>query len=150
MLAALSRLAVVALSLGACAPGPTERWDTTTREGVAVGGYDAVAYFADQAAVEGDPALTLEWEGVTWWFGSEDNRDAFEREPERYAPSYGGWCAWSMRWNQVIDSNPEQWRVDGQRLYLFNNADARDSWGRNPERFRRIADDNWAAIEQLP
>lgn len=130
-------------ALVACSTGPVDRWDTTQRAGVAVGGYDPVTYFVDGEAREGNPAITADWEGVTWQFTSDDNLAAFEDDPEFFAPRYGGWCAWSMRWNRVVESDPKSFSVDGDRLYLFNNPDARDQWKRNPARFRKIADRNW-------
>lgn len=147
--ASLVVLLTVGASVAACAPGPVEPWDTTARDGVAVGGYDVVAYF-DGLAVPGDESLAVEWDGVTWLFADEGSRAAFERNPEAYAPQYGGWCAWSMRWNQIVESEPEHFRIDDGALYLFNNEDAARKWARDPARYRRIADRNWAEIELLP
>ncbi|MEM7152177.1 MAG: YHS domain-containing (seleno)protein [Myxococcota bacterium] len=145
----LASLALFTLGSLACAPGPVEPWDTNLRDGIAVGGYDVVAYF-DGEAVPGDDAISTEWDGVTWLFADEQSRAVFEEDPEAYAPRYGGWCAWSMRWNQIVDSKPGHFSIDDGELYLFNNEDARRKWARDPARYRRIADRNWAEIELLP
>lgn len=91
-------------------------------------GHDAVAYFTTGSPVRGDPAIKLDFQGVTWRFASEANRTAFQREPLRYAPQVGGWCSNGI--NYAIPGGggggPDTWRIYRGKLYVFGGRKARD------------------------
>lgn len=86
--------------------------------GVAIKGYDPVAYFTVGQAVEGDPAITLDHEGVTYQFSSTEHRELFRGNPAQYVPAYGGWCAWAASRNSLADIDPAAFVIHGDRLYL--------------------------------
>src|SRR5579862_9841692 len=65
-------------------------------QGVAIQGFDTVAYFTQSQALKGDARFSYRWMGATWLFSSSGNRDAFAKEPERYAPQFGGYCSWAV------------------------------------------------------
>ena len=89
-----------------------------TREGLAVQGYDTVAYFTDKKPVKGNPAITADYNGATWWFASEANKTLFLADPARYAPQYGGYCSWAVANGYTANIDPEAWRiVDGKLTY---------------------------------
>ncbi len=111
-----------------------------TIDGVAIGGYDPVAYFTLGAPTQGVEQFTAEWDGAVWWFVSADHRDRFVADPERYAPHYGGYCAQAAAQNQVAEGDPEIWTVEGNRLFLNYNA-------RYQRRFRSDLASNIAAAD---
>src|ERR1043165_4807807 len=82
---------------------------------LALKGYDAVAYFNDGTAVEGSEQFTQEWNGAKWRFATASNRDLFVSEPQKYAPQYGGYCAWAVGHGYTAKGDPEVWKiVDGK------------------------------------
>jgi hypothetical protein len=117
-----------------------------TRRGVAVDGTDVVAYFAEGRAVPGDGAHTARWAGTTWRFASAANRDAFAAEPLRYAPQYGGWCAWAVAQGYLAPTEPEQWTIRDGRLYLNANASVQQRWLADPAGFITEADRVWPTL----
>jgi len=80
-------------------------------KGVAVQGYDVVAYFTDKAAVKGSARFVHTWNGVEWRFASPEHRDAFEKDPARYAPAFGGYCAYGVSRGYAVDIDPEAFAV---------------------------------------
>ncbi len=120
----------------------------TTPEGVAIGGYDPVAYQIDHAPRLGDPDIILQWSGAEWHFTSEANRDMFERDPERYAPAYGGWCAMAMAGGSVVEVDfVRAWSTNNNRLYLNVDAGIKKRWQRGARRFIRMADKEWPDVQ---
>ena len=74
---------------------------------VAIKGYDAVAYFTQSKPVKGSSAFTYQWMNSTWWFASSEDRDEFARSPEKYAPQYGGYCAYGVSQGHTAPIDPE-------------------------------------------
>ncbi len=101
---------------------------TNTSEGVALKGYDPVAYLQSDAAVLGSGELTFEWNDATWYFASAANRDLFKGEPEKYAPQFGGFCSFAASKGFTADSEPDAWHVLDGRLYVFADQKVRDEW----------------------
>ena len=97
---------------------------------VAIRGYDAVAYFTDGRAVRGRPVLHVEWEGAIWFFASQAHRRAFLADPEKFAPSYGGFCAYCVgeSGEAVTGGDPEVFLVHKGRLYLLQSEEVRKKW----------------------
>ena len=122
------------------------------RRGLAVQGYDPVAYFAMNQAVEGSEDLTLVHDGATYRFASQANHDAFMVEPERFAPAYGGWCAWAMADDRgsLVGIDPESFLIEDGKLLLFYKtwlADTRAMWLRRDQaELRTRAGRNWERI----
>jgi YHS domain-containing protein len=106
---------------------------TGIETGVAVGGYDPVAYFTLKRPVKGDPAITLKHEGVDWRFSSEANRAAFRANPAKFAPQFGGYCSYAVAKGGLASGDPEQWDIVNGKLYLNYNAEVRTTWnGKRP------------------
>jgi YHS domain-containing protein len=84
---------------------------------VAIKGYDPVAYFKSGKPVEGTGTHEHRWMGATWRFASAANRDAFAADPQRYAPQFGGYCAWAVSQGYTADIDPEAWTIVGDKLY---------------------------------
>ncbi|MHA1151869.1 MAG: YHS domain-containing (seleno)protein [Alphaproteobacteria bacterium] len=85
---------------------------------LAVSGYDPVAYFVEGRPVEGRKAFEFEWNGATWRFADADNLAAFKADPEKFAPQYGGYCAWAVSQGGTASTEPELWRIVDGKLYL--------------------------------
>lgn len=113
---------------------------------LAAGGYDVVAYFSEGAPVAGSPAFVHRWKGATWRFASAANRDAFALAPERYAPAYGGHCAWAASQGYRAAGDPRQWRIVEGRLFLNYDANVHRTWQNNIAGFIAAADRHWPAL----
>lgn len=117
------------------------------RDGVAIKGYDVVAYFTLGAPTRGSEEFVAEHEGAEWHFATAAHRDSFLADPERYTPAYGGYCAWAMSEGNIADIDPTQWVIHDGRLYL--NFDARTSDRFEADLSGNIskADGNWPRIK---
>ena len=116
------------------------------RKGLALHGYDAVAYFADGKPVLGTPAHTIEWQGATWRFATAEHRARFAAAPERYAPQYGGYCAKAVSEDHTADVDPTAWKIVGGKLYLNYSPKVQRLWEQDvPGRIAR-ADRNWPGL----
>jgi YHS domain-containing protein len=125
LLVLLTLLPLTVRSLPAEAAPPV---NTGLLSSVAVDGYDPVAYFTDGAPRQGSSAFSTTWHGATWYFTSAAHRDQFQAAPERYAPQYGGYCAWAMADGRKADIDPTAWRIVEGRLYLNYDASVQKKW----------------------
>lgn len=116
--------------------------------GTAVGGYDPVAYFRDGRPVEGSRAFSTAWKGATWRFASAGNLAAFKAAPEKYAPQYGGYCAWAVSQGYTAKGDPRHWTIVDGRLYLNYNADVKATWSKDIAGNIAKADANWPKVLQ--
>ena len=114
-------------------------------KGPALGGHDPVAYFTEGAPKLGDAKFTTEWQGATWRFVSAQNRDLFQAAPERYAPQYGGYCAFAMSSGRFSPGAPNRWRIEGGKLYLNANFFAQSLWEADIPKRVIDADGHWPA-----
>jgi hypothetical protein len=96
--------------------------------GVAIKGYDAVAYHTSGKALPGSESLTREWMGSTWRFVSDDNRSEFRSAPDRFAPAHGGFCGLAVSSGFTADTKPQAWHIAEGRLFLFNDEDPKADW----------------------
>jgi YHS domain-containing protein len=118
-----------------------------TDDGAAIRGYDPVAYFTDGKPVPGKADFSHDWMGVTWRFASAKNRDAFAAEPEKYAPQYGGFCAWAVSEGYTAEIDPDAWRIEGGKLYLNYSKSVQERWAKNIPGNIQKADGNWPKIK---
>jgi YHS domain-containing protein len=117
-----------------------------TRKGVGIQGYDPVAYFTDSKPVKGDLKYSYSWRGATWLFASAEHRDSFAQFPDKYAPEYGGYCAYGVSENHTVDIDPEAWRIIGGKLYLNYSKSVQQQFLKDPEGRIRKANQNWPAL----
>jgi YHS domain-containing protein len=115
-------------------------------KGVAIKGYDPVAYFTMSKPVKGDKDHVSTWMGATWRFVSPENRGQFEKDPEKYAPRYGGYCAYGVANNYLVKIDPEAWTVYEGRLYLNYSLQVREQWKEDIPGHIRKADANWPGL----
>lgn len=114
--------------------------------GVALQGYDPVAYFRDGRPISGVDAYTYQWRGVQWKFSSPEHQTAFAAEPERYAPQFGGYCAYAVSRGTTADGDPHQWAVVDDKLYVNTNAFAMQLWNQDRSDSIAAAEVNWPLI----
>lgn len=146
------RLLNPALLLWLLASGSTtyalDEINTTFFGNLAIEGYDAVAYFTENRAIEGDAEFELEWKGANWRFASAANLAAFRENPEMYAPQYGGYCAFAVSQNSTAGIDPSQFTVHNGKLYLNYNKKIKARWKLNKDRFIVDADRYWPQLLQ--
>jgi YHS domain-containing protein len=94
----------------------------------AINGYDTVAYFTQSKPVKGTDALATEWQGAKWKFSTQANLDLFKASPEKYAPQYGGYCAYGVTQGALVKVDPDQFSVIDGKLYLNFDADVQAKW----------------------
>lgn len=120
------------------------------KDGIGIQGYDPVAYFMSNKAVEGQKELQYKYKNATYYFSSSTNREAFIKDPAAYEPQYGGWCAYAMgAENEKVEINPETFKVANGKLYLFYNAyftNTLPKWNKDEANLKSKADMNWKAI----
>lgn len=113
---------------------------------VALSGYDAVAYFTVGHPVEGSAQYKVNYNGAEWHFSSAANRDAFRANPARFAPQYGGYCAWAVGHNYTASGDPKVWRIVGGKLYLNYNREIGQKWAQDIPGYIRSGDANWPGL----
>jgi YHS domain-containing protein len=114
--------------------------------GTAIGGYDPVAYFKEGKPVEGESDYSYEWMDAAWYFASAENRDLFAADPEKYAPQYGGYCAYAVSQGGTAGIDPDAWRIEDGKLYLNLNKDIQATWSKDIPGYIEKADANWPGI----
>ena len=121
-------------------------------DGLAIEGYDPVAYFVSGKAIEGKKEINAKVGEVTYRFASVSNRDAFQKDPQKYQPQYGGWCAYAMGANgEKVEVDPETFKVVDNKLYLFYNAyfnNTLKKWNADENNLKTMADANWKKLAQ--
>lgn len=114
--------------------------------GVAIKGYDPVAYFIDGRPVKGSKDFEYVWMGAKWRFSTAMHRDLFIKAPEKYAPKYGGYCAYAVSQGATADIDPEAWNIVDGRLYLNLSKKIRDKWSNDIPGYIKKADEKWPKI----
>lgn len=115
-------------------------------DGAAIRGYDPVAYFTTGQPTPGSPDITADYDGATWRFATAENRALFLLEPAKYAPQYGGYCAYGMTVGQKVPVDPAAWSIVEGRLYLNNSLAVRESWSKDPAGNIGKADAAWPKV----
>jgi hypothetical protein len=147
-------IALLAALIGICGLDWAARAATTERlvvnrySGLAIEGYDPVAYFTDERAVRGLPDYEAAEAGAIWRFRNESNRDAFVAHPEIYGPRFGGYDPIDLARGVTAGGNPRFWTVVGQRLYLFGLEEHRAAFAADPQRFLEKAEARWPVLQQ--
>jgi YHS domain-containing protein len=114
--------------------------------GIAAKGADVVAYYglkAGDGAVMGSPDFTYEWKGATWQFANSENLETFKADPEKYAPKYGGYCAYAIGIDKLYGIDPNSWTVHDGRLYLNADSGTQKKWLAKRDEYIESGDRNW-------
>jgi YHS domain-containing protein len=115
-------------------------------DGVAAGGYDAVSYLQDGGPKMGDAAHMLEWQGAKWYFASTGNLDLFKANPEKYAPQYGGYCAFAVSKGSTAKGDPTVYTVVDGKVYFNLSKPVQDLWQQDIPSNISAADANWPTV----
>lgn len=116
-------------------------------EGVAANGYDVVAYFESSMAVKGTNEFSTNWNGGTWLFSSNQNLERFKADPGRFAPQYGGFCAFGTSDGHKAPTQPDAWTIVGDKLYLNYNKDVKAQWLKDTADYIKKANQNWPKVK---
>jgi YHS domain-containing protein len=115
-------------------------------KGLAIRGFDPVAYFMSAKPVKGKKEFEYRYWGAMWRFASAENKKLFADHPEKYAPQYGGYCAYGMSHGYAAPIDPQAWTVLDGKLYLNYDLDVRKEWNKDIPGFIAKADENWPKI----
>ena len=143
LLAAMLTLSAVVFP----AVGNTNTLYNVDWKGVAIKGYDPVAYFTEGKPVKGSADHELAWEGAKWRFASATNQEMFQADPDKYAPRYGGYCAYGVAVGGLYNIKPEAWSIVDGVLYLNKNLRIRETWRQDIPGYIEKADANWPGIK---
>jgi YHS domain-containing protein len=136
-------LGALGLALPATAGGVV---NASAFTGTAIEGYDPVAYFNEGRPVEGKSEFAHDWMDATWYFASAEHRDLFAADPDKYAPQYGGYCAWAVSQGYTAKIDPEAWKIVDDRLYLNYSKDVQAQWVQDIPGNIAKGDANWPKI----
>ncbi len=117
-------------------------------QGVALKGYDPVAYFEQGRPVKGSLKSPHEWMGATWWFASAENRALFSKDPQKFAPQFGGYCAYAVSEGYTANIDPEAWEIVDGKLYLNNSKGVQKKWEQDVQTRIGAAEKNWPSLHK--
>ena len=145
----LTPLTRIALGLGLLLVSPmlfAQQAAVFSEAGLAIRGYDPVAYFVLGEATPGVAEYEADWNGAVWRFASAEHRDRFLADPEDYAPQYGGYCAWAVSRGYTASIDPNAWTIHGGALYLNYNQSVHRRWGRDITGNIARAEAHWPGV----
>jgi YHS domain-containing protein len=116
------------------------------RTDTAILGYDTVAYFTDGKPVKGQDTFVADWMGAKWKFASQAHLDLFKASPEKYAPQYGGYCAYGVSQDKLVSIEPDKFKVEGGKLYLNYDAGVQATWLKDVSGYIKQADARFPAL----
>lgn len=119
---------------------------TTYFSSAAAEGYDVTAYFSEAKPVKGEEAFKMEYMGADWYFANQENLDKFTQSPQKYAPQYGGYCAYAVSQGSTARGDPLLWTIHEDKLYLNYNNEISDRWRGDKEQFIVKADKHWPTV----
>jgi len=134
--------AVVVAAAYAFAADPVNK----DRDGVAIEGYDPVAYFTMDKPVKGSEQFVHRWQGAEWRFANQEHLDLFKANPEKYAPQYGGYCAYAVSKNSTASIDPDSWKIVDGKLYLNYSKRIQRRWEKDIPGYIAKADKNWPGL----
>lgn len=120
----------------------------SSTDGIAIKGYDVVAYFKQQQAIVGSDAFTTEWSGSKWKFASQANLDSFKLAPQKYAPQYGGYCAYGCSDNHLAPTDPNAITIVNDKLYLNYSLKVKSYWLKDTTNLIKKADGFWSSLNK--
>jgi len=113
----------------------------------AIRGYDPVAYFTEGKPTQGNTQFIYFWKESDWYFVSAENLQLFKKNPEKYAPQYGGYCAYGMSNGYKAPTEPDAFTIVDGKLYLNYNKDVRNLWNKKQSDYVKAADKNWPGVK---
>ncbi|HUS98548.1 MAG TPA: YHS domain-containing (seleno)protein [Hyphomicrobiaceae bacterium] len=148
--ASVALIAVSALEIQSTEAAAKGQINTIGTPGVAIKGYDPVAYFTERRPRAGKKEFSLRHKNAEWRFFSAANRAAFEADPAKYEPVYGGYCAYGVAQGYLVKIEPEAWSIRNGRLYLNYDDGVQKTWSKNPSGYITKADQRWPKLIGKP
>ncbi|MBL0182697.1 MAG: YHS domain-containing protein [Chitinophagaceae bacterium] len=143
-------LSLITISANAQDAGALRKKHFNLDNGIAIQGYDPVAYFTENKAIKGKKDMAVYHQGVTYYFSSPGNKELFKANPSKYEPEYGGWCAYAMgEKGEKVSVDPETFKILNGKLYLFYNrffTNTLKDWNKNEASLKSKADVNWPKL----
>lgn len=119
--------------------------EVNTHNGISLKGADAVAYFTEGKYIAGNSKYFHKTDSATWYFSSESNKQLFIKSPEKFMPQYGGFCTFAVTQGVTADAQPENWTIQNEKLYVFNDKNVIDEWIKGiADGSIKTANANWA------
>ncbi len=143
----MKRIIVILLLVIAGYQATAQKAEIFSPGGIAIKGYDAVAFFKQSKPVKGLDKYSYQWNNATWLFSDEESRAAFKAAPEKYAPQYGGYCAYGASEGHKAPIETDTWSVVNDKLYFNYNKKVKEIWQKDEENLIKIADQKWPAIK---
>jgi hypothetical protein len=147
LIAASAASLLVTVTLPVLGGGPVEPINRSG-QGIALKGHDPVAYFEQGRPVKGLAQYAYQWMDATWLFASSANRDAFAKDPQKYAPQFGGYCAYAVSEGHTASIDPEAWRIVGGKLYLNYSKGVQKKWEQDVPGRIAAAEKNWPGLHK--
>lgn len=143
-------LIVVFSTLASCsAKNPPQTQVMIASDGYAIHGFDTVGYFTEGKALKGKLEFSTAWNGATWLFHSAEHRDLFQTDPDRYAPQYGGWCAYGLAEGYAAETDPENaWAIHDNKLFLNWDEEVAKDWESNRSSLMNSSEANWPGLRK--
>lgn len=137
-----------AILFAGCATTPQQHeLSINTQDGLALRGFDAVAYFAVDSAVKGDSKYEYAWNGAKWLFANEENLAKFKANPAAYAPQFGGYCSYAVSEGYTANGDPAAWKIVDGKLYLNYSPKVKSMWEQNMNERIGKGDQNWESFK---
>ena len=130
----------------AAAPAVADKPAIFAPGGKAIRGYDPVAYFTQRKPVKGSAKYTYKWKGATWYFASAANLNRFKANPARWAPQYGGYCAYGVAQGYAVKIEVDQWAIVNGKLYLNYSRSVQSSWKKDIPGYIKEANKRWPTV----
>jgi YHS domain-containing protein len=124
-----------------------QKEEVFTSHSQAIRGYDPVAYFKESKPVKGSDEYSFKWKDANWLFSSKENLDSFSTNPEKYAPQYGGYCAYGLSEGHKAPTDPNAWTIIDGKLYFNYSLKVKEMWIKNPMERIEKADQNWPMLK---
>ena len=137
---------LLALSFIACNASTKQNQEVFQPNGKAIRGFDPVAFHTDKKPVVGNEAYSYKWKDAEWLFATQANLDSFKRAPEKYAPQYGGYCAFGTAEGHKAPTETDTWTVIDGKLYFNYNQEVKSMWSKDTKGYIEKADKNWPQI----
>jgi len=137
-------LVVLTLTLGSV----YSQKEVFSKSNLAIQGYDPVAYFKNSKPVQGKKEFSYSWRDATWNFASQENLADFKNNPEKFAPQFGGYCAYGVADGHKAPTSPDAWTIVDDKLYLNYNKDVRELWKKDQHGFIKKANKNWSTVKK--
>ena len=117
------------------------------QEGKAVSGYDVVSFYSETGPVKGYDSLSVQWQDASWLFATAANKEAFTANPEKFAPQFGGYCAYGMAGGYKAAAMIDTWTIENGKLYFNYNKKVKTYWDKDRTGYIEKANGNWPAIK---